>query len=374
MTRPLVSVVVPTYDRAGYVETAVRSLLDQDYPELEVIVLDDGSEDATPEILARIAEHADPERFRWERHDNVGQAATINRGFELARGELLGYVSSDDYLLPGAIEELVAAAERNPAADVVYGGWHGVDDRDRVLFECSTLEHSFLDSLRWGLCIVSIGALMRRRCYERIGGWDERLRFCPDYEWWLRVGDAEFEHVPRALGCWRAHDGSISMGSQDVEGVRRRLAERMLVLDELFAQPGLSEEVRAVEAEAYASVMIDTAAILDQGVGSPGRRYVLEDRTAPRYNSISYEDDREARLWYDRKLRSLEQRLQAVTYEKENLAGAVEKLEAVLDSRERRAAQPARRPVWLRAARRLVPAGLRPRVGAAVHRARRSVG
>ena len=120
MSRPLVSIVVPTYERAGFVETAIMSLLDQDYPALEVIVVDDGSSDETPAVLARIAERVDRRRFRRLRHENVGQAESINRGFAEAGGELLGYLSSDDYLLPGAVSRLVAAAEDHPEAEVFY--------------------------------------------------------------------------------------------------------------------------------------------------------------------------------------------------------------------------------------------------------------
>ena len=110
MTEPLVSIVVPTFDRAGYVETAILSLLHQDYPALEVIVVDDGSRDQTRAILSRIGERFPTERFRWLGHANQGQAYSINRGFEAARGELLGYLSSDDFLVPGAITSLVRAA------------------------------------------------------------------------------------------------------------------------------------------------------------------------------------------------------------------------------------------------------------------------
>ncbi len=109
MSLPLVSVVVPTYERAGFVETAVVSLLEQDYPALEVLAIDDGSRDETSVVLARIAERFAPDRFRWWQQENAGQAMTINRGLDQARGELLGYLSSDDYLLPGAISRLVEA-------------------------------------------------------------------------------------------------------------------------------------------------------------------------------------------------------------------------------------------------------------------------
>jgi glycosyltransferase involved in cell wall biosynthesis len=86
VTELLVSIVVPTFDRAGYVETAILSLLEQDYSALEVIVVDDGSQDETRAVLSRISERFPGERFRWISHPNQGQAASINRGFDAARG------------------------------------------------------------------------------------------------------------------------------------------------------------------------------------------------------------------------------------------------------------------------------------------------
>src|SRR5687768_2684338 len=111
--QPLVTIIVPTYNRAGLLEQAMDSVLEQAYPNLELLVLDDGSTDETREVLARYAErHSD--RLRWTRHENVGQARTLNRGFELARGELIGYLNSDDLMLPGAIEKLAAALASEP--------------------------------------------------------------------------------------------------------------------------------------------------------------------------------------------------------------------------------------------------------------------
>ncbi len=370
MTTPLVSIVVPTYDRVGFVETTIASLLAQDYPALEVIVLDDGSHDETPALLKRIAERAVDGRFRWDRHENVGQAATINRGFELARGELLGYVSSDDYLLPGAISRLVAAAEEHPDADVIYPGYLIVDEADRVIDEIRVLEHTFVDAVRWSLCIPGVGPLMRRRCYERIGGWDPRYRFTADFEWWLRAGNAKFVRVPEALGAWRSHDGSITAHRPDFANVRERLGERFVMLDRIFERDDLPPEIQAVRGEAYSTMLTEFGQIIaaDHEL-SADCRFAVEDRVGRRLSRRSDEATRESLIWYAHTVRFLEHRAEAAEYQNAQLEAALAALRETSSIRaatERRAA----RPVWLGVARSLTPAPLRPRVGALVHRLR----
>lgn len=382
VTAPLVTMIIPTFNRAGYVETAIQSVLDQSYPALEVIAIDDGSEDGTPEILARIAERADPGRFRWFRHDNVGQSETINRGLERATGDLLGYLSSDDYLFPGAIERMVAVVEERPNADVVYSDFAVVDESDRVQHELSLMQHTFIDSLRWGMCLLGVGALMRRRCYERIGGWNGRYRYVPDYEWWLRAGDAEFVHVPEVLGAWRSHSGSTTSSDIDPAGVRARLEERFQLLGEVFGRDDLPESVREVEREAYSATLMELANMLDHGLGEPGRRFALEDRLLPHYSPAARPEIEEGRLWYERKLRAVEDMRGAAEYRNAQLERAIAALEDVAAKREGRIAtleaeletaransRPRRRrPSWFDAARRLVPPALRPPVGRAAHR------
>ncbi len=381
----LVTIIIPTYQRAGFVETAIESVLQQDHPEIELIVLDDGSTDETPELLARIAERADPERFRWARHDNVGQAETINRGLAEARGELLGYLSSDDYLLPGAISRLVAAAEQHPEAEVVYPWCHVVDEADRITDTLEYVEHTFVDAVRWGACLIGSGALVRRRFHERIGGWDASYRTCPDFEWWLRAGDVRFVCVREPLAVWRGHEGSLSTTAD----VREKLGEHLRLLDGLFARDGLPAEVQAVRDEAYASVMIMCGMDL-QGLDGDERRFVVYDQIGHRWSTVMREDSEQAIPWLTEQLRRVQHQLQVTEVMSEERYRRAQALEGVVADGRARIAQleaelealravpapppppapPPSRPLWLRAGRRLTPRRLRHRVGVAVHRLR----
>src|SRR5688572_26838802 len=99
---PTVSIVTPAYNQAEFLRDTIESVLAQDYPNIEYVVLDDGSTDDTPNILA---EYGD--RFRWETHVNMGQTATINKGWEMTSGEIITWLNSDDTYLSGAIHRAV---------------------------------------------------------------------------------------------------------------------------------------------------------------------------------------------------------------------------------------------------------------------------
>src|ERR687886_65993 len=106
---PLVSIVVPAYNHADYLAEAIESILAQDYPNIELLVLDDGSIDNTREVLERYAG-----QFYWETHKNMGEAATLNKGWRMSKGEILGRLSADDLLSQDAVSASVECLRKNP--------------------------------------------------------------------------------------------------------------------------------------------------------------------------------------------------------------------------------------------------------------------
>src|SRR5919201_4561147 len=124
---PGVSIVMATRNRPAWLRTAIDSVLRQDYPDLELLVIDDGSTDETPDLLRDYARRNPPERFRFLRQANMGQARSLNRGYELARGEILGYLSDDDLLAPGAVSRLVTELE-DPEVVAAYPGYWIIDE------------------------------------------------------------------------------------------------------------------------------------------------------------------------------------------------------------------------------------------------------
>ena len=126
--QPLVSVVIPAYNHGKYLDAAIRSILEQDYPRVELIVIDDGSTDNTREILTKYEG-----RFHFESQPNRGQVATLNKGWLMSHGEILAYLSADDLLLHGAIRNAVRCLEENADAVLTYCDFNLIDPRSAFM-------------------------------------------------------------------------------------------------------------------------------------------------------------------------------------------------------------------------------------------------
>lgn len=232
-SQPLVSLVTPAHNQGEYLRETMESVLAQDYPSLEYVVIDDGSEDDSLRIAREVAARH-PGRVQVLSQPNAGQAAALNRTWGACHGEILGYLSSDDVLLPGAITALVAALQVHPAAAVAYGDYWLIDPAGERLRAVKTPDFSRRDMLEDLVCAPGVGALFRREVFDATGGWDVRRRQVPDFEFWLRAAEhGDFVRVPQTLAEYRVHEGSASlkimpMGRADeiVEMVRAHWAAR----------------------------------------------------------------------------------------------------------------------------------------------------
>jgi glycosyltransferase involved in cell wall biosynthesis len=205
--RALVSIVTPTYNQAEYLPESIRSVLAQDYPNIEYLVFDDGSTDDTPEVLRQF-----DGLVHWERHANMGQSGTLNKGWRQARGEYLGYLSSDDRLLPSAISVLVDALESHPDAVVVYGDFDLIDKHGKIVKKLTAPDYDQRQLVEELNCQPGVGALFRRSAFEKTGGWNPKLRKIPDFEFWLRVSRmGTFLRVPQTVGEYRVHEESTAI-------------------------------------------------------------------------------------------------------------------------------------------------------------------
>lgn len=271
-TKPLVTVVVPAYNREHLIAETLDSVLGQDYPHLDVLVLDDGSSDGTPEVLRRYARDW-PGRLRWDRHDNMGQARTLNRGFEMARGEFLGTLSSDDLLRPGAIGAVADALIANADAVVAYPDQVLIDNGGEEIGAPRFIPHDAVEAIRLHECTVGVGALFRRSLYDRIGGWDPQFRYCADFDFWIRASlIGPFRHVPKPLGCWRVHDDMTSSGRGE-----RPARERVELIDKLYSRDDLPSALVDVRAEAYRNAYFFAAVLVAAGHNGPRDRFLVAD-------------------------------------------------------------------------------------------------
>jgi GT2 family glycosyltransferase len=287
-----VTIVVPVYNRAGsLLSEALDSLLSQDYPNLDVLAIDDGSTDDTPEALAEYASrHA--ERFRWERQDNQGQAAALNRGFQLAEGSLLGYLSSDDILLPGAISRLAAELARRSDAVLAYPAYQVIDEAGTVVDTMTPPEYSRVESVRLQDTIVGPGALFRADALRQAGPLRTDLRYLADKELWLRLSRVgPFARVAEPLACWRRHGGALTVAEQG----REMAEERLRILDSVFADAP-EPELLAARDQAYRNALVLSATVIAPGFNEPGERYFVVDRHAQQVSATAGAESSEERL------------------------------------------------------------------------------
>jgi len=212
VTAPLVSIVTPSYNQARFLEETIHSVLEQSYPLLEYLVVDGGSSDRSVEILRR---HADRLAW-WTSEPDAGQAAALNKGFERARGEILGWVSSDDTLLPGAVARVVEELELDREALLVYGEALFVDEDGSELFPLEP--RPFDVAAMVGRCqnhVVQPGSLFRRRALELAGPFVEEAHYLFDFEFVLRLALAggNVKRIPDRLATYRVHSESKSGGA-----------------------------------------------------------------------------------------------------------------------------------------------------------------
>jgi glycosyltransferase involved in cell wall biosynthesis len=287
-----VTIVVPVYNRAGpLLDAALESLLSQDYRNLEILAIDDGSTDTTPRVLAQYAErHGD--RFHWTRQDNAGQAAALNRGFELADGTLLGYLSSDDLLLPGAISRLVQELATDTDAVLAYPCYRVIDEAGEVLDTMTPPEYSRIESVRLQDTIVGPGALFRTEALRRAGPLRSDLRYLADKELWLRLSRVgRFIRVAEPLACWRRHGGALTVAERG----REMADERLRILDGLFADEP-DAELLAVRDQAYRNAFVLAAMVVAPGFNAAGERYFVVDHHARQVSSNAGGESSEVRL------------------------------------------------------------------------------
>ena len=280
--RPRVSVVIPTYNRADLVGHAIRSALDQTMDDLEVIVVDDGSTDGTPDVLARFA---DP-RVRVIHQANKGISSALNTGFRAAAGDAVIMLGSDDRFLPYCLARLVAALDAHPDAVLVYGRAQAMDDLARPLPQITGNPEPFpgqtLRSILYGDFVATIAALTRRDALFAVGLCDERLSGNEDWDLWIRLATrGPFVFVDTVLAQFRVHPTRFTAARG--EALAHLTQGRLAILDKAFARPDLPPDARAVRPLAYRNAYID-AGLRWLAVG--GRPQALDQfRRALRYGN-----------------------------------------------------------------------------------------
>ena len=250
---PKVSLITPSYNQADFLEQTIQSVLAQDYPNVEYLIIDGGSTDRSVDIIRSYQEHL----AYWISEPDQGQADAINKGFAQAKGDYIGWLNSDDLLYPSAISRMVEALQTNPEVDFVYGD---VDQGTEggCISPYRGAETSFSDMLRTlEVPIPQQGSLWRRTVNERVGGLDPKWHVVLDREFFLRIAQhGRIRYVPGRLGFFRHHPESKSMALQ-----HRWLDELPPLYQTFFRQPGLSAEILSLRQETLGMLYIQCAVL-----------------------------------------------------------------------------------------------------------------
>ena len=219
---PRVSIVVPSFNQARYLETALRSVLDQDYPNLEVLVIDAGSTDGSLAILQRYASRL----AYWVSEPDAGQADGINKGLRRATGEIVAWLNSDDVYLPGAIRQAVEALGAEAGAGLVYADGIMVDSEQVLLDRHRYRPLELVDLLSFEV-LLQPTVFMRRSLLEQVGYLDASYQLILDHELWVRfAAHARLHHVRSYWALERTHAEAKTIArAGDFVAEARRLLE-----------------------------------------------------------------------------------------------------------------------------------------------------
>ncbi|MBN1438495.1 MAG: glycosyltransferase [Anaerolineales bacterium] len=256
---PLFSIVIPSYNQGAFLEECLCSALDQAYARKEVIVVDGGSQDASREILLKYERRLD----FWVSESDRGQAEAVNKGWARAKGEVLGWVNSDDRLEPGALAAAAAVFAAHPGAAILYGDVQEIDHQGRTLGEKKMAGYG-LRSLLLGKNMGQPGVFIPRMTREAVGGLNEDLHFALDFEFFLRIWNRFPDggaHIPQTVAASRVWQASktLHQGGRFGDEYKR-------VLEEYFADEKLPPEVTALRRQAFSrSVYFRQARIFLRG-------------------------------------------------------------------------------------------------------------
>lgn len=276
---PLVSVVIATYNMGAYLPLAIKSVLDQTYKNLEILVIDDGSTDDTAKVLHPFLKDA---QIRYIYQTNGGQACAKNRGAQESRGEFVAFLDADDIWIPSKLEEQIPLFFCSGSVGVVFSQYIEID-AEGVLGK--SVNSGFSRGQVSGPLLIFnfIGfstSVVRKQCFDCLGYFREDLDMGIDYELWLRFSARyEFDYVDRPLVYYRVWPGQMSKNHQ-----RRYLNGIKIMRDFLSEYPGMVD--KKIQRDAWAhtySGFADCIHRSDQGIRPALKEYLRALSFSPTY-------------------------------------------------------------------------------------------
>ncbi|MBM3143759.1 MAG: glycosyltransferase [Chloroflexi bacterium] len=236
--KPLVSIVTPSYNQSQYLEDTIRSVLAQDYPNIEYVIVDGGSTDGSVEIIQKYAHRLS----WWVSEPDKGQADAINKGLRRARGEIVAWLNSDDVYFPDAISQAMDAFQAHPEVGMVFGNAISMDSQGYPLHNQAFGDWG-LDELMCYNIICQPAVFMRKEALQQAGFLDQSYHYLLDHHLWLRIFDmAGAKHVPSIWAGARHH-----LEAKNVAKAAEFSAEVFRILDWIQEQPSLEARTKKLK-------------------------------------------------------------------------------------------------------------------------------
>ncbi len=255
--QPLVSIVTPSFNQAQYLEQTLRSVLEQDYPRVEYIVIDGASTDGSVDL---IKDYEDRLAY-WVSEKDSGQAEAINKGLARATGEIVAWINSDDFYFPGAIASAVKAFETHSHTGLVYGDTVAVDEKGEFIHFPKYAQWDLEDLLTFNI-VGQPAVFMRRDVLLKTGFLDPSFHFLLDHQLWIRMASlAPMVYVPERWAAGRFHESAKNVAQAAKFG-----EEAFRILDWAKNDPLVSGALERVSRQSRAAAYrINGRYLLDAG-------------------------------------------------------------------------------------------------------------
>lgn len=213
LDHPRISVIIPSLNQAQYLDRTILSILNQNYPNLELIIIDGGSTDGSVDIIKRYEKYLD----YWISEPDDGQADAINKGCKVSKGDLIGWLNSDDLFLPGTLTAVGEAFKGDPVIDLIFGNNYLIKSDDSIIKEQRYIPFSLEHLLYCGWNLSTQSVFWSRAVMDKVGNM-KNLNVLFDMDWFIRIAKAarRIEFRREFWGCFRIHGASkFSMVSEE---------------------------------------------------------------------------------------------------------------------------------------------------------------
>ncbi len=210
--QPLVTIITPSFNQARFLEATIQSVLSQDYPRIEYMIVDGGSNDGSVDVIKKYESRL----TWWVSEKDRGQTDAINKGFAQAKGEILAWINSDDTYEPGAVSAAVKYLQDHPEVGMVYGDCNFINESGRVIGKFGSAQTNYR-LLRQGYAHIPQQTMfLRADLWKQVGPLDPSFYFAMDYDLWTRIAArTEIKYVPQTWANFRLHTSGKTIAADD---------------------------------------------------------------------------------------------------------------------------------------------------------------